>query len=103
MDNLKNSVNTPILTKSEIRVLELLVRGYSEKEIADKLNISFHTVNNHMRNIRDRNGLSKNTEVIMLYIAYVRKRKFSLDALRELGLGAIMIFLNICPGTQMNP
>lgn len=98
-----NSVNAPIFTKSEIKVVELLVRGYSEKEIADKLFLSRYTVDNHLRNIRERNGLNKNTEVILLYIAYVRHKKFSLKNLRELGLGAVLILLNVCQYTTMHP
>ena len=76
-----NNVKTPIFSAAEIKVAELLVRGYSEKEIADKLNISLHTVNNHMRHIRENNGLTKNTEVITAYIAFVRRKKFSIEAL----------------------
>lgn len=79
-----NDVN-PSFSKAELRVVELLVRGYSEKEIADKLHISVHTVGNHTRNVREKNGLSKNTEIILLYIAYLNKKKFSLVTLRELG------------------
>lgn len=96
---MNNSVKTPIFTQSEVKVIELLVRGYSEKEIADKLCLSRYTVNNHMRNIRERNGLSKNTEVILMYIAYLQGKKFSLRILREVGLSAIMMFINVCSYT----
>ena len=91
-----NNVKAPILTEAELRIIELLVRGYSEKEIADRLHLSRYTVNNHMKNARKRYGLNKNTEVIMLYIAYVNNKKFSLKKLREFGLSAIMILINIC-------
>lgn len=97
-----NNVKTPIFSAAKIKVVELLVRGYSEKEIADKLNISPHTVNNHMRHIRENNGLTKNTEVITAYIAFVRRKKFSIEALRELGLSAIMVVINICQYTETN-
>lgn len=97
-----NSAKTPILSKAEVRVLELLIRGYSEKEIADRLNLSKHTVNNHMKNIRSRYGLTKNTEVVMLYIAYLHGKRFSLDVLRELGLSAVLILVNICSYTGTN-
>jgi DNA-binding CsgD family transcriptional regulator len=50
MKNQTNSVKTPFST-SELRVVELLAQGYTEKEIAEKLCISPHTVNNHLRNI----------------------------------------------------
>lgn len=96
-----NNVKTPIFSAAEIKVAELLVRGYSEKEIADKLNTP-HTVNNHMRHIRENNGLTKNTEVITAYIAFVRRKKFSIEALRELGLSAIMVVINICQYTETN-
>ena len=52
MKNQTNSVKTPFST-SELRVVELLAQGYTEKEIAEKLCISPHTVNNHLRNIRE--------------------------------------------------
>jgi len=39
------------LSPRENETLELLVLGYSYKEIGDKLNLSVHTVNNHIRKI----------------------------------------------------
>ena len=39
------------LTKREMEVLELLANGFLKKEISDKLNISYPTVDNHIRNI----------------------------------------------------
>lgn len=101
MINPDNSVKAPIFSKAEIKVVELLVRGYSEKEIAERLSISRHTVNNHMRNIREKNGVTKNTEIILLYIAHLHNRKFSLRILREIGLSAVMIMVNICQYTNM--
>lgn len=100
MEKSYNSVKEPIFSKSELKVADLLARGYSEKEIAEKLHISKYTVNNHMRNIRERNGLTKNTEVILLYIAYLRNNKFSLKAVREFGLGILLVFINVCQFTH---
>lgn len=102
METPDNSVNAPILSKAELKVVELLVRGYTEKEIAEKLFISRFTVNNHMRNIRERNGLKKNTEIILLYIAYTRNKKFSLRSVRELGLSAVLLCLTYCQYTAIN-
>ena len=93
---MENSTKTSFLTASETKVVELLIRGYSEKEIAEKLHISPHTVNNHMRNIRSRNGLSKNTEIIACYIAYLRGNKFDLHLLREYGISIFFVLLNVC-------
>lgn len=41
----------PVLTKREIEILKLIRQGLLSKEIADRLNISIYTVNNHRKNI----------------------------------------------------
>lgn len=45
------------LTDREIDVLKELVKGLSNKEIADELNISIHTVISHRKNIMDKTGI----------------------------------------------
>jgi len=45
------------LSDRETEVLVLLVDGLSNKEIADKLHISIHTVISHRRNISDKTGV----------------------------------------------
>lgn len=42
------------LSMREKQILELMVQGLIKKEIADVLGISFHTVNNQLRNIYDK-------------------------------------------------
>jgi DNA-binding NarL/FixJ family response regulator len=39
------------LSAREVEILEWLVKGYSQKMVAAELNISKHTVNNHIKNI----------------------------------------------------
>lgn len=46
-----------ILSDREIDVLRLLVAGNVNKEIADKLNISTHTVITHRKNISQKTGI----------------------------------------------
>ena len=46
-----------ILSDREIEVMSLIVQGYINKEIADKLNISLSTVITHRKNIMDKLGL----------------------------------------------
>lgn len=53
MKNPVNDVNTSYFSEAELRVVKLLASGSSEKEIADRLCISRHTVDNHLRNIRE--------------------------------------------------
>jgi len=45
------------LSERETDVLRLLAKGLSNKEIADKLNISVHTVNTHRKNIMDKTDI----------------------------------------------
>lgn len=71
-------------------MLRELARGLSEKEIADRLNISTYTAKNHLRNVRERFGLSKNTELLMLYICHVLGKDFSLWRLRNLGVDMLL-------------
>ena len=46
-----------ILTDREIEVMSLIVQGYINKEIADKLNIGLATVITHRKNIMDKLGM----------------------------------------------
>lgn len=45
------------LSNREMDVLVLVAKGLSTKEIADKLNISVHTVNSHRKNITHKTGI----------------------------------------------
>jgi len=47
----------PSLTERETEVLKLLVAGHSNKEIADRLSISTHTVITHRKNITQKTGI----------------------------------------------
>lgn len=96
MKSPNNSVNTSYFSEAELRVVELLVRGYSEKEIASKLFISERTVNNHTRNIRERYGLHKNIQIVAVYLASLRNKEFSLPVLKELGISAFLVLVNLC-------
>lgn len=50
----QNSANTYSLTEKERKILSLLVDGLSYKMIAVRENISFHTVNSHVRKIYEK-------------------------------------------------
>jgi DNA-binding NarL/FixJ family response regulator len=51
------------LTERELDVLELIVGGKSNKEIADALNITVHTVKIHVGNIIQKMGVEDRTQV----------------------------------------
>ncbi len=54
------------LTPRELEVLELLASGLSNKDIADRLGVSFHTVKFHVNAILGKLGASSRTEVVAL-------------------------------------
>jgi len=66
------------LTKREIEVLTLLTKGLLNKEIADKLNISIHTVISHRKNIIEKTGI-KSLSGLTLYS--ISKNIIPLDSL----------------------
>ncbi len=63
-----------LLTSREREILQLLVEGNSNKDIAARLNVSPHTVETHRRNLQDKLNLHSFAELI-LYA--VRKRIIS--------------------------
>lgn len=69
-----------ILTGREIDVLKLLATGHANKEIADKLNISIHTVITHRKNISQKTGIRT---VSGLTIYAVTQKLISIDTIRD--------------------
>ena len=55
-----------ILSDREIEVMSLIVQGYINKEIADKLNIGLSTVITHRKNIMDKLGM-KSVSALTIY------------------------------------
>lgn len=54
------------VTERELEVLELIVREFTNQEIADKLHISIRTVDAHRRNLLQKTG-AKNTAGLVTY------------------------------------
>ncbi|HUJ50380.1 MAG TPA: response regulator transcription factor, partial [Bryobacteraceae bacterium] len=52
----------PDLSAREVQVLELIVRGLANKQIAYALNIAEHTVKNHVKNILDKLHVDDRTQ-----------------------------------------
>jgi DNA-binding NarL/FixJ family response regulator len=55
-----------VLTKREIEVIELVAQGMSNKEIANQMFLSVHTVLTHRKNLMQKLGL-KNTAGLVVY------------------------------------
>ena len=62
----KNGCSGISLSEREIEVIRLISDGFSNKEIAEKLFLSTHTVNTHRKNIMNKLGI-KNTAGIVIY------------------------------------
>ncbi len=69
-----------ILSGREIDVLKLLATGLANKEIADQLNISIHTVISHRKNISQKTGIKS---VSGLTIYAVTQKLIAIDTLKE--------------------
>lgn len=63
-------LSIPSFTKREYDVLNLLVKGYSNKMIADILNITSFTVNSHIRNILKKSNANDRTHAVVLAIEH---------------------------------
>jgi DNA-binding NarL/FixJ family response regulator len=52
------------LSAREIEILSMLTKGMSYKMIADECNISFHTVNSHLKKIYEKLHVHSATEAV---------------------------------------
>lgn len=63
--------NDANLSKRELEVLALIGRGYSPREVSQKLNISVRTVETYRQRIKNRLGLKNTNELTRLAISWV--------------------------------
>jgi DNA-binding NarL/FixJ family response regulator len=76
-ENINDNETQEQLSERETDVLIQLVQGLSNKEIADKLNISIHTVISHRKNISNKTGIKSQAG---LTIYAITKKIISLDS-----------------------
>ncbi len=58
------SMNQPIFTEKEQKILDLIGAGYSSQEIANLLNKSFHTVTTQRKRMLKKMHVSNTAELI---------------------------------------
>ncbi|MEW6653677.1 MAG: helix-turn-helix transcriptional regulator [Bacteroidota bacterium] len=58
-----------LLSDREIEVLKQIIKGFSNKEIADHLNISIHTVISHRKNISQKTGIKSQSGLTIYAIS----------------------------------
>ncbi|AYF86428.1 helix-turn-helix transcriptional regulator [Pseudomonas sp. DY-1] len=59
-----NNVSASLLSRRELEVLRLIVRGHSNQQIAESLFISLHTVKTHAQRINFKLGVERRTQAI---------------------------------------
>ena len=66
LPSMPKALQQKILSDREIEVMTLIVQGYINKEIADKLNIGLSTVITHRKNIMEKLGM-KSVSALTIY------------------------------------
>ncbi len=77
------------MSKAEREVALALCRGLSDKEIAEVLFRSYHTVRVQKREIYRKLGISKETELLWYMVLERLGRRFDLGEIRNKGIEAI--------------
>jgi two-component system nitrate/nitrite response regulator NarL len=67
----KNGVN--LLSKREQEVVQCLVQGMTNREIADQIGLSQHTVKNYLFRVFDKLGVSSRTELLFMTLNHDNK------------------------------
>ena len=67
LEYFKPSRQKILLSDRELQVLQMLAQGHSYKMVADKLFLSFHTVNSHAKHIYEKLHVSSLGEAIAYY------------------------------------
>lgn len=63
----KKQVHHQVLSSRELEVLSLIMQGYTNNKIAERLFISFETVKSHRKNILTKTGASNTAMLINYY------------------------------------
>lgn len=83
------------LSPREGEIAELLAWGASKKEVADRLFISSRTVENTARNIYQKIGIQKATELCVWWFCTKCGVPVSLDPLKRAVIAVVFLFLFI--------
>jgi DNA-binding CsgD family transcriptional regulator len=52
------------ITRRELEIVDCLVEGATARDVADQLDLSFHTVRTHIKNIYDKLGVINRVELV---------------------------------------
>ena len=77
------------MSRAEREVALAFCRGLSDKEIADRLFRSYHTIRVQKREIYRKLGISKETELLWYMVMERLGKEFDIREIREKGIEAI--------------
>lgn len=75
-----------MLSSAERDVALMLCRGLTDKEVAEKLFRSYHTVRTQKKAVYRKVGVTKDTELMAAMICEHKGIEFSINRLREKGI-----------------
>lgn len=81
------------LTQRENEVAELLAWGATKKEVAQRLFVSVRTVENHARNIYEKSGVTKASELAAWWFCMKFGISFDLNPMRRRAVAWMMLAL----------
>ena len=65
-----NGEGLNLLSKRELEVVQYLVQGLTNREIADKMRLSQHTIKNYLFRVFDKLGVSSRTELLFMTLSH---------------------------------
>lgn len=68
-----------LLTNKEYQVCQLLLQGYSTKNIAEKMHIGYETVKMHKKNIYSKTYMSSQSELLALFIDILQQEQLDTE------------------------
>jgi DNA-binding NarL/FixJ family response regulator len=74
-----------LLTRREEQIASLVAEGLKNREVADQLNLSEHTVKNHLFHIFERLGISSRAELILYLFSHKSSGGQLGEPLQEMG------------------
>jgi DNA-binding NarL/FixJ family response regulator len=66
-----NASGLNLLTERELQVVRCLAEGLTNREIAERLNLSQHTIKNYLFRIFDKLGVSSRVELLFLTLSHI--------------------------------
>ena len=78
-----NANGMSLLSERELQVVQCLAEGLTNREIADRLHLSQHTVKNYFFKIFDKLGVSSRVELLFMTLSHAASEQPSLPGLKD--------------------